>query len=129
MTELITLSPTCPVFGDFTVFTVFFPQTIRADLTIVADGCFSRFRKDLTDGSVSVASNFAGLIMNNCPQYKANHAEIVLGDTGPILVYQIASNDTRILVDIKGKMPSNPKEYMMTKVLSQLPGIYNLYKG
>lgn len=59
--------------------------------------------------------------MHNCPQFKANHAEIVLGTTGPILVYQIARNDTRILVDIQGKMPSDPKEYMMTKILPQLP--------
>lgn len=97
-------------------------QTINADLTIVADGCFSRFRKDLTEGTVSVASNFAGLVMHNCPQFKSNHAEIVLGTTGPILVYQIASNDTRILVDIQGKMPPDPKEYMKTKILPQLPG-------
>jgi squalene monooxygenase len=64
--------------------------------------------------------------MHNCPQFKAHHAEIVLGTTGPILVYQIASNDTRILVDIQGKMPSDPKEYMMEKVLPQLPGVCNL---
>ena len=108
------------------MFVLIYLQVIKANLTIVADGCFSRFRKDLTEGTVSISSNFAGLIMHNCPQFKANHAEIVLGTTGPILVYQIASNDTRILVDIQGKMPSDPKEYMMNKILPQLPGTMRL---
>lgn len=100
----------------------FIIQTIQADLTIVADGCFSRLRKGLTEASVSVSSHFAGLIMENCPQFKCGHAEIVLANTGPILIYQISSNETRILVDIQGKMPSDLKEYIRTIILPQLPG-------
>ena len=95
---------------------------MSADLTIVADGCFSKFRKDLTKSSVMVKSNFAGLIMHNVPQMAAGHAEIVLGRTGPILIYQISSTCTRILVDVPTKLSSDIKEYMLETIAPQLPG-------
>ena len=97
-------------------------QSVRADLTVVADGCFSKFRKGLNNAPVSVSSHFAGVVMHNCPQIKEGHAEIVLSRNGPILVYQISSECTRILVDIQGKMPSEIKEYMLSTVLPELPG-------
>ena len=102
-------------------------QAIKADLTIVADGCFSKFRKGLVNSSVSVPSHFAGVILHQCPQYKTGFAEIVLptGGLGPILIYQISSTCTRILVDIQGKMPSDVKQYMKEKVAPELPGTYN----
>lgn len=95
---------------------------MRADLTIVADGCFSKFRKDLINSSVLVTSNFAGLILHDVPQMAVGHAEIVLGDTGPILVYRISSTCTRILVDIPTKLPSEIKKYMLNTIAPQLPG-------
>ena len=97
------------------------PQTVQADLTVVADGCFSKFRKDLVTSPVSVSSQFVGLIMHNVPQYASGHAEIVLSSTGPVLVYQISSSCTRILVDVSGKPDSNLKDYIRSKVLPQLP--------
>ncbi len=100
----------------------FLLQYIRADLTVVADGCFSKFRKGLNDIPVSVSSHFAGIVMHNCPQIKRGHAEIVLSKNGLILVYQISSKCTRVLVDIPGKIPSEIKEYMLATVLPELPG-------
>lgn len=98
-------------------------KAIKADLTIVADGCFSKFRKGLVHASVAVPSHFAGLILHNCPQFKTGFAEIILprGRIGPILVYQISSTCTRILVDIQGKMPSDAKQYMKDTIAPQLP--------
>ena len=100
-------------------------QAIKADLTIVADGCFSKFRKGLVNSSVSVPSHFAGVILHQCPQYKRGFAEIVLpvGGSGPILVYQISSTCTRVLVDIQGKMPLDVKQYMKETVAPELPGM------
>lgn len=95
-------------------------KTIKAKLTFVADGCFSRFRKGLVDAEVSVSSNFAGVIMRDCPQIKKGFAEIVLGTGGPLLVYQISHEDTRILVDVP-KVPSDIKGYMLSEVEPQLP--------
>ncbi|TSK20203.1 Squalene monooxygenase [Bagarius yarrelli] len=95
---------------------------LHAPLTVVADGCFSKFRKSLISGKAKVSSHFVGCIMKDCPQFKAHHAELVLANPSPILIYQISSNETRILVDIRGEMPRELSEYMMEKIYPQLPG-------
>ena len=91
---------------------------------MVADGCFSKFRKELVSSPVSVSSQFIGLVMHNVPQYSPGHAELVLTSSGPILVYQISSTCTRILVDISSKPNTDLKEYIRTTVLPQLPSEY-----
>ncbi|KAG8536695.1 hypothetical protein GDO81_025836, partial [Engystomops pustulosus] len=96
-------------------------KDVRAPLTVVADGVFSKFRKDLISGQVKVSSHFVGCILKDSPQFKANHAELVLANPSPVLIYQISSNETRVLVDIRGEMPKNLKEYMLEKILPQLP--------
>lgn len=102
-------------------------QTIRADLTVIADGCFSKFRKDLVASQVTVSSNFVGIEMQNVPQYATGHAEILLGNGGPILVYQISSTTTRILVDVPCKVPGDLKQYMIHTIAPQLPGEISTY--
>lgn len=39
------------------------PQEIYAPLTVVADGCFSKFRKSLVSGKVKISSHFVGCLM------------------------------------------------------------------
>ena len=102
-------------------------QAVKADLTIVADGCFSKFRKNFNHSSVSISSHFAGLVMQDCPQYKRGHAEIFLTSMGPVLVYQISSSETRMLIDIQGKVPSNLSQYVQDKVGPELRGKYVLH--
>uniref|UniRef100_A0A3P8U6D0 Squalene monooxygenase n=1 Tax=Amphiprion percula TaxID=161767 RepID=A0A3P8U6D0_AMPPE len=96
-------------------------KEIHAALTVVADGCFSKFRKSLGSGKARVSSHFVGCLMKDCPQFKANHAELVLADPSPVLIYQISSSHTRVLVDIRGEMPRNLPEYMAEKIYPQLP--------
>uniref|UniRef100_H3CS01 Squalene monooxygenase n=1 Tax=Tetraodon nigroviridis TaxID=99883 RepID=H3CS01_TETNG len=96
-------------------------KEIRAALTIVADGCFSKFRKNLVPGKARTSSHFIGCLMKDCPQFKANHAELVLANPGPVLVYQVSSSQTRVLVDIRGEMPHNLPEYLTEKINPQLP--------
>ncbi|XP_074057780.1 squalene monooxygenase [Macrotis lagotis] len=96
-------------------------KELRAPLTVVADGLFSKFRKNLVSSSVSVTSHFVGFLMKDVPQFKANHAELILADPSPILIYQISSNETRVLVDIRGEMPRNLRDYMVEKIYPQLP--------
>ncbi|EMP30287.1 Squalene monooxygenase [Chelonia mydas] len=98
-------------------------KELHAPLTIVADGLFSKFRKNLVSNKVTVSSHFVGCILKNSPQFKANHAELVLANPSPVLIYQISSNETRVLVDIRGEMPKNIKEYMTEKIYPQLPGV------
>lgn len=69
-----------------------------------------------------VTSHFAGVIMHDCPQHKAGHAEIILAPMGPVLVYQISSIATRVLIDIRGKMPSNAKQFLKDEVAPHLTG-------
>uniref|UniRef100_UPI00398F6701 squalene monooxygenase n=1 Tax=Pristiophorus japonicus TaxID=55135 RepID=UPI00398F6701 len=90
-------------------------------LTVVADGHFSKFRKNLVKSKVSVSSHFVGCIMKDSPQFKPNHAELILANPSPILIYQISSNETRVLVDIRGEMPRRLKDYMIEKIYPQLP--------
>lgn len=96
-------------------------KEIHASLTIIADGCFSKFRKQLTTTLPKTSSHFVGTVMHNCPQFQDNHAELVLADPSPVLIYQISSEDTRVLVDVRGNMPKDLKEYMMDRVYPQLP--------
>ncbi|KAH9523594.1 hypothetical protein Btru_040412 [Bulinus truncatus] len=96
-------------------------KAVFAPLTFVVDGCFSKFRKELVKESVKVTSHFVGLLMNHCPQKISNHAELVLATPSPVLVYQISSDCTRVLVDIRGVMPKNLKEHLLDNVCPQLP--------
>ena len=56
-----------------------------------------------------------------------NHGHVILGSPSPILVYPIASNEARVLVDIPPavKVPSSAtgelREYLRSTVLPQLP--------
>ncbi|XP_044514219.1 squalene monooxygenase [Gracilinanus agilis] len=96
-------------------------KELRAPLTVVADGLFSKFRKNLVSNKVSITSHFVGFLMKDAPQFKANCAELILADPSPILIYQISSNETRVLVDIRGEMPRDLRDYMIEKVYPQLP--------
>ncbi|XP_036395642.1 squalene monooxygenase [Megalops cyprinoides] len=96
-------------------------KEVHAPLTVVADGCFSKFRKSLVSGKVKISSHFVGCIMKDSPQFKPNHAELVLANPSPVLIYQISSSDTRVLVDIRGEMPRNLTEYMSEMIYPQLP--------
>ncbi|XP_064298175.1 squalene monooxygenase isoform X2 [Phalacrocorax carbo] len=98
-------------------------KQLHAPLTIVADGLFSKFRKNLVSNKVTVSSHFVGCILKGAPQFKANYAELVLAKTSPVLIYRISSTETRVLVDIRGEMPKNLKEYMIENVHPQLPGV------
>ena len=60
--------------------------------------------------------------MNNCPQSKQNHAELVLANPNVILVYQISSTCTRVLVDVREKITADTKEYLAEVIYPQMPG-------
>lgn len=72
--------------------------------------------------TVCVSEGVLAFSTQDCPQFKANHAELVLADPSPVLIYQISSSQTRVLVDIRGEMPHNLSEYMAEKIYPQLPG-------
>lgn len=99
---------------------------VKAPLTVVCDGCFSKFRKNLSVGKIEHPSYFVGLILENCLLPHPNHGHVILADPSPILFYPISSTEVRCLVDIPGsKLPSissgEMAKYLRTVVLPQLP--------
>lgn len=106
-------------------------KSYYAPLTIIADGCFSKFRKaatmsvskSATSTTTSLAkkpkiaspvaetktkSHFIGLVIKDVTLPKAHHGTVCLTPAGPVLLYQIAdeARETRLLVDVKGALPS-----------------------
>lgn len=54
-----------------------------------------------------------------------NHGHVVLAKPSPILMYQISTHDTRVLVDVPGKLPSasngDLKTYLIETVSPEIP--------
>ncbi|CAG8438582.1 8709_t:CDS:10 [Ambispora leptoticha] len=97
-----------------------FTINFYAPLTIIADGCFSKFRRDFIPKQVTVKSNFVGFVMTDSQLPYQNHGHVVLGKISPILMYQISTEHTRVLVDIPGKLPSNGSGALKTKFYEAL---------
>lgn len=94
-------------------------------LNIVVDGCFSKFRRQVLQGSPQVRSHFVGMVLKDAPLPSPNFGHVVIGNQAPVLLYQIGSRDTRILVDVPGKLPSasdgSLSKYLHANVLKELP--------
>ncbi|ODQ52171.1 SE-domain-containing protein [Saitoella complicata NRRL Y-17804] len=101
------------------------PQHHFAPLTLIADGCFSKFRSKYIPKQPAVRSHFVGLVLKDADLPAPNHGHVILGNNPPVLVYQIGTHDTRILVDVPGKLPSVGsgalKKYLEDTVLPELP--------
>lgn len=88
-------------------------EAFFADLVVIADGCFSNFRSGVL-GTAGVKpatrSHFIGAILDDVQLPIAKHGTVALvPGSGPVLLYQIAEHDTRILIDIKQPLPSDLK--------------------
>lgn len=102
-------------------------EAFFADLTIVADGCFSSFRAQVM-GPVgvrpTVKSHFVGLILRDAHLPIDKHGTVVLiKGAGPVLLYKIAdeAQETRMLVDVKEPLPKDLKAHIAERVLPFLP--------
>ena len=104
-------------------------QTSMSRLTVVADGIWSGMRKHLSDATVKTISTFVGVILDHpaheTPLPHPYHGHAILADPSLCLLYQISSTETRILVDVIGKLPSTftgaLQAYLCDKVMPQLP--------
>lgn len=98
-----------------------------ADVTIVADGCFSAFRGAVM-GTVgvkpTVKSHFVGLVLQDAQLPIPKHGTVVLvKGQGPVLLYQIAADahETRMLVDVKEPLPKDMKAHLAENIVPNLP--------
>lgn len=76
-------------------------------LTIIADGYASKFRKQYIDKAPVVRSKFYALELIDCQMPIQNYGTVIVGDkTAPVLVYQIGTHETRALIDIPEGTPT-----------------------
>ncbi|KAF9894078.1 Squalene epoxidase [Aspergillus nanangensis] len=124
--DLITCSHTQQVLGVECV-TNDLKDCYFGHLTVVADGYASKFRKTYHPRTPKVRSKFWGLELIDTKLPMPHHGHVLLSDNAPILLYQIGTHETRILVDIPENTPSasvengGVKGYLRTITLPSLP--------
>lgn len=77
-----------------------------AHLTVVADGYASKFRKGHHPYTAKARSKFWGLELIDAKLPSPCYGHVFISDAPPILIYQIGTRETRILVDIPDSLPS-----------------------
>ena len=80
-------------------------REVKGAITIVSDGFFSIFRKELSKNKACVSGFFLGLILKHAPLPHPGHGHVFITDTSPFLVYPISSFESRMLIDFPGTMP------------------------
>lgn len=76
------------------------------ELTIICDGYASKFRKSYSPHTPRARSKFWGMELIDCPLPIAEHGFVSLADRPPVLLYQIGTHETRVLVDIPDNAPT-----------------------
>ncbi|KAI2776098.1 SE-domain-containing protein [Daldinia loculata] len=103
------------------------PDCFFGQLTIIADGYASRFRKQYINETPIVRSKFYALELIDCQLPSPGFGHVIIGAPSPVLIYQIGTHETRILVDVPEKLPeASPanggvRGYMSKVVLPALP--------
>ena len=98
-----------------------------AQLTVVADGYASKFRKEVNTRAPVVKSRFWGLELIDADLPMPNHGHVLISDSPPVLLYQIGTHETRALVDIPEGLESasvrngGVKNHLRNVVLPSLP--------
>lgn len=102
-------------------------ESYFGDLTIIADGYASKFRKESRMDTPVVKSKFWGLELIDADLPMPNHGHVLLGEGSPVLLYQIGTHETRALVDIPENTPTasvkagGVKGHLKNVVLPSLP--------
>lgn len=100
-------------------------KIVRAPLTVVCDGGFSKFREALNESQKQVKGFMLGLLLKNCELPYPNHGHVFLGGTSPFLSYPVSSTETRVLIDFPGEQPPKKNEqlshYLNKIVYRQMP--------
>ncbi|KAK7956763.1 squalene monooxygenase [Apiospora aurea] len=103
------------------------PDFFFGQLTIVADGYASIFRKQYVGRMPEVRSKFYALELIDCPLPEQGYGHVCCGDQTVVLLYQIGTHETRALIDVPLNCPDaapakgGVRGYMANVVLPQLP--------
>ncbi|KAI4170533.1 MAG: hypothetical protein LQ343_004910 [Gyalolechia ehrenbergii] len=96
-------------------------------LTVLADGYASRFRKEFIAHAPVSKSKFYGLELIDADLPRSMYGHVILGEGAPVLLYQIGTRETRALVDVPEGTPSasmangGTKGHLRNVVLPSLP--------
>ncbi|KAK4165947.1 squalene epoxidase-domain-containing protein [Cladorrhinum sp. PSN259] len=97
------------------------------DLTIIADGYASKFRKDLLNKTPVIRSKFYALELIDCPFPPQGYGHVCIGDASVVLLYQIGTHETRALIDVPLDTPAaspangGVRGYIQNVILPALP--------
>ncbi|KAJ5146034.1 uncharacterized protein N7515_000598 [Penicillium bovifimosum] len=126
VTGLVTSSHTQEVLGVECV-TKELKDCYFAQLTVAADGYNSEFRKQHHQYSPKRRSKFYGLELIDAKLPEPNTGHVLLSENPPVLMYQIGTHETRILIDIPDNLPlasvknGGVKGYLRNTILPQIP--------
>lgn len=96
-------------------------------LTIIADGYASKFRKQYISRAPIVRSKFYALELIDCPLPPYGYGHVVIGEKHLALLYQIGSHETRCLIDVPENLPAaspangGVRGYLHKVVIPSLP--------
>ncbi|MCJ1239533.1 Squalene epoxidase [Varicellaria rhodocarpa] len=97
------------------------------ELTIIADGYASKFRKHYIENAPISKSKFYGLELIDADLPRPGYGHVLLGDGAPVLLYQIGTHEARALVDVPEDLQSakhengGVKSHLRDIVLPSLP--------
>ena len=106
------------------------PDCFFGALTVVADGYASKFRDEGKSGAVAKPTarrRVWGLALIDTELPRPRHGTVVLSDNAPVLLYQIGTHETRVLVDVPDGLESTSvarggvKGHLRKVVLPTLP--------
>ncbi|KAG8845212.1 Squalene epoxidase [Tulasnella sp. 330] len=96
-----------------------------ADIVFMADGWSSKFRSQVLGASLrqpKLKSHFVGFVLEDVILPIPKHGTVVLiPGTGPLLLYQIGTHETRMLVDVQGGLPKDVPAYVKDNIIPFLP--------
>ncbi|OQS00634.1 squalene monooxygenase-like isoform X1 [Achlya hypogyna] len=104
-------------------------EQAKAPLVIVCDGLWSGLRRELSTDQPKQISSFIAILMKH-PAMEASvpfrgYGHVILAEPSPIVVYQISPTETRVLVDVPGKVPSQSNgdltKHLLEVVAPQMP--------
>ncbi|KAF2763344.1 squalene monooxygenase Erg1 [Pseudovirgaria hyperparasitica] len=96
-------------------------------LTLACDGYASKFRKTHHTRTPKQRSKFFGMELIDCDLPRTQHGLVNLSDSPPVLLYQIGTHETRVLIDVpEGYEKASVKNggvkgYIKNIVLPSLP--------
>ncbi|KAI0030634.1 squalene epoxidase-like protein [Vararia minispora EC-137] len=99
-------------------------EPFYATLVVVADGCFSNFRAQVyrAKPATNTVGHFVGVVLQDAALPIPKHGTVsLIRGHGPVLLYQIAEHDTRMLVDVKAPLPADLKSHILTEIVPHLP--------